>query len=100
MGGRLSFLPSPVLGGNKTRQSFARQVPARVSRGGLTPAVSFLFKGTGKEENPIPALFMGEENVYELPPAFQERHGKRQQGGGHRSEDGDVVEQLVANNGS
>lgn len=95
----MSFLPNPVLGGNKTRQSFTRQVPARASWGGQTPAVSFLFKGTRKVENPIPVPLKGEENVYELLPAPQERHGNRQQGSGYPSEDGDVVEQLVANNG-
>lgn len=64
----MSFLPNPVLGGNKTRQSFTRQVSARASRGGQTPAASFLFKGTGGEENPIPVLLRREGNVQELPP--------------------------------
>lgn len=66
----MSFLPNPVLGGNKTRQSFTKQVSAGASWGEQTPAVSFLFKGTGREENPIPALLRREENVYELPPAL------------------------------
>lgn len=64
----MSFLPNPVLGGNKTRQIFTKQVSARASWGGQTPAVSFLFKGAGREEN-----------VYELSPAIAERHGNRQQ---------------------
>lgn len=64
----MSFLPSPVLGGNKTRQSFTKQVSDRASWGEQTPAVSF--KETGREENPIPALLRREENVYELPPAL------------------------------
>lgn len=55
----MSFLPNSVLGGNKTRQSFTRQLSDRASCGGQTPAVSFLFKRTEREENPIPLLLRG-----------------------------------------
>lgn len=60
MGGRLSFLPNPVLGGDKTRQS----LPGRPHTCTFLP-----LQWIGKVQNLIPVLPKGEDNVYELPPA-------------------------------